>query len=253
MSEALFHPTAIISKNARIGANVSIGAYSIIHDDVIIGANAKIESYCELGIKTPLANSTTLEIGQGSVIRSHSIFYQGSTFGERLQTGHGAIVRENTVAGINLQIGSQSDINGDCSFGDYTRLHSNVFVGKKAKIGNFVWLLPYTLLTNDPHPPSDTLLGVTVEDYAILSARVTVLPGVTIRRESLVAASSLVTKDVAAESVVAGVPAKPFCAMNDIKLSTHPDQSAYPWRHHFHRGYPEAIVKQWADEASKKD
>lgn len=247
------HATAIISKNAKIGENVTIGAYSIIHDGVAIGDDTKIGSYCELGIKTPLSKSEKLAIGKGSVIRSHSVFYQGSTFDERLQTGHNVIVRENTVGGINLQIGSQSDINGDCSFGDYTRLHSNVFVGKKATIGNFVWLLPFTILTNDPHPPSDTLLGVTIKDYAIISARVTALPGVIIGQESLVAAGSLVTRDVAAASVVAGIPAKPFCEINDIKLSTHPDRSAYPWREHFHRGYPEDIVKLWIDEANKKD
>lgn len=252
MSACLIHPTAIISKSAIIGHGVSVGAYSIIHDNVIIGDDTKIENYCELGIPTPLSNSTVLEIGQKSFIRSHAVFYKGSIFGEGLQTGHSVIVRENTIAGVNLQIGSQSDINGDCSFGDYTRLHSNVFVGKKAKVGSFVWLLPYTLLTNDPHPPSDVLLGVTIEDYAIISARVTILPGVTIGSESLVAACSLVTKDVLAKTVVAGLPAKLFCAMSEIKLSTHPDKTAYPWRHHFHRGYPEDIVKQWVNEASKK-
>lgn len=249
---AKIHPTAIISPKAEVGENVSIGPYTIIHDNVCIGQNTHIASYCELGIETPLASSSNLIIGKDSIVRSNSVFYQGSVLGDSLRTGHGVIVRENTVGGINLQIGSMSDINGDCSFGDYTRLHSNVFVGKAAKIGNFVWLLPHTILTNDPHPPSDVLHGVIIEDYAILAARTTILPGITIKHHSLIAAGSVVTRDTESHTVFAGVPAKKLCMMNDIKLTTDSEKSAYPWTDHFHRGYPEHIVQQWIAETKRK-
>jgi UDP-3-O-[3-hydroxymyristoyl] glucosamine N-acyltransferase len=45
-------------------------------------------------------------------------------------TGHHVIVRENTVAGLVFQIGTLSEIQGDCSIGDYVRFQSNIFVGK---------------------------------------------------------------------------------------------------------------------------
>ncbi|TOF67929.1 N-acetyltransferase, partial [Vibrio parahaemolyticus] len=44
------HPTAIVSENAELGKNVTIGAYSIIHENVVIGDNTIVESYCELGV-----------------------------------------------------------------------------------------------------------------------------------------------------------------------------------------------------------
>lgn len=246
------HPTAVVSSKAEIGSGVTIGPYSIVHDHVRIGETSTIGAYCELGIETPLATTPELTIGANSIIRSNAVFYQGSTFGPDLRTGHGTIVRENTHGGINLQIGSLSDINGDCSFGDYTRLHSNVFVGKAAKVGNYVWLLPYTLLTNDPHPPSDTLIGVTIEDYAVLAARSTILPGITIGKGALVAAGSVVTHTVQPDTVVGGVPAKVMGDIKDIRLTSSPDESAYPWTAHFHRGYPEDVVQAWIQKANAR-
>ena len=100
----MIHPSAIISPQAQIGAGVSVGPYSIVHDNVVIGAGTTIGSHCEIGHPSALAEGRPLCIGENSLIRSHSVFYEGSTFGERLITGHRVTVRELTVAGKNLQI-----------------------------------------------------------------------------------------------------------------------------------------------------
>lgn len=70
---------------------------------------------------------------------------------------------KKVIAGKNLQIGTLSDLQGHCEIGDYVRLHSNVHI--KSVPGNFVWIFPYVVLTNDPYPPSDSLVGVTVQDF----------------------------------------------------------------------------------------
>lgn len=241
----MIHPTALVSPKAVIGDNVKIGAYSIIHDKVEIGANSEIDSYCEIGYPTPLAEGKLLKIGSSAKIRSHSVFYEGSEFGERLITGHRVTVRELTKAGKNLQIGTQSDIQGTCEFGDYVRIHSNVFVGQLAKLGNFVWLFPYVVLTNDPHPPSNTLVGVTIEDFAAVAAKSVILPGIRLGEGCLIAAGSVVNRNVQAHRIYAGVPAKDLGETSKIKLSSDPSKSAYPWTQHFHRGYPSEIVEQW--------
>jgi acetyltransferase-like isoleucine patch superfamily enzyme len=239
------HTTAIVSPSAKIGSAVTVGAFSIIHDNVVIGDNSVIESYCEIGYPTKLANGQSLVIGKNSRIRSHSIFYEGSTFGERLITGHRVTVRENTVAGLNLQIGTLSDLQGDCVIGDYVRTHSNVHIGKASKVGSFVWIFPYVVLTNDPHPPSDVTIGCEIGDYAAIATMSIVLPGVKIGEHSLVGAHSSVSRDVEPHTVVAGAPAKFICATSKIKLKNGSGQSAYPWTTHFHRGYPEEVVNKW--------
>jgi|SRR5471030_1219705 len=241
----MIHPSASVSPLAILGENVSIGPFTIVHDHVQIGADSVIDGFCELGYPSPLADGLPLIIGAGSRIRSHSIFYQGSRFGERLVTGHRVTVREKTVAGVNFQLGTLSDIQGDCSIGDYVRCHSNVHIGKMSKVGNFVWIFPYVVLTNDPHPPSDTLLGCEIGDYAAIATMSVVLPGVKVGRGALVAAHSMVGKDVAPDTVAGGSPSKYLCDTSKIKLKDGSDRPAYPWTSHFRRGYPEAVTAGW--------
>ena len=245
MTGSAVHPTAIISEKATIETNVSIGPYTIIHDDVIIKAGTRIGSHCEIGIPSPTAKTAELIIGQHAHIRSHCVFYQGSVFQDNLVTGHYATVRENTIAGKAFQIGSYSDIQGDCEIGDYVRTQSNVFIGKNSTLGSFIWLFPYAALTNDPHPPSEVMIGPIIKDYAILAAKALILPGVVIHEHALVAAGSVVKEDVPAHMLCAGVPAKTIGPASRIKLTTSPDQPAYPWTAHFHRGYPQEMIDSW--------
>lgn len=244
----MIHSTAIISPKAKIGNNVSVGAFSIVNDNVEIGDNTIVESHCELGVINGLSGNEPLIIGKNSHIRSHSIFYAASVFGEKLITGHRVTVREKTLAGENLQIGTLSDIQGHCEIGDYVRFHSNVHIGQQSKIGNYVWIFPYVVLTNDPHPPSDTLIGVTVKDYAVIATMSVVLPGAVIERGVLVGAHSSIKGVTEQDMVYAGNPAKKICETARIKLTNDPEKSAYPWRKHFSRGYPESIVSEWIQE-----
>jgi acyl-[acyl carrier protein]--UDP-N-acetylglucosamine O-acyltransferase len=239
------HSTAIVSEKAVIGKGVKIGPFTIVYDDVVIGDDTTIESHCEIGHPTKMAQGAPLVIGPDSLIRSHSVFYAGSTFGERLATGHRVTVRELTQAGTNFQIGTLGDIQGHCTIGDYVRTHSNVHIGHGTKIGNFVWVFPYVVFTNDPHPPSETCIGAEIGDYAAIATMSVILPGVKVGEHSLVAAHSCVGKDVEAHTVVGGTPAKFLCGTDKIKLRDGSDQPAYPWPRHFHRGYPEDLVKAW--------
>jgi acetyltransferase-like isoleucine patch superfamily enzyme len=239
------HPTAIISERAHLGENVSVGPFSIIHEGVTIGSGTQIGSHCEIGVWSKLAKENRLVIQSNSVIRSHSVLYLGSSFGNDFVTGHHVTIRENTFAGVGFQVGTLGDIQGDCVLGDYVRLHSNVHIGKGSVIGDFVWIFPYVVLTNDPLPPSEICNGVTVEDYAVIATMSTILPGVRIGFGSLVGAGSLVTRDVPKEMVVIGVPAKQIGSANNLQINDEGNNLSYPWRKHFHRGYPTHKIEEW--------
>ena len=237
------HPTAIISTKAKIGNNVEIGPSTIIYDNVVIGDNSVIGAFCELGVANHLSQGNLLIIEQNANIRSHSIFYEGSTFAEGLTTGHRVTVREKVIAGKNLQIGTLSDLQGHCEIGDYVRLHSNVHIGQKSKIGNFVWIFPYVVLTNDPYPPSDSLVGVTVQDFAAIATMSVILPGATIAEGCLIGAHSTVKGLTEPHCIYVGSPAKNVGATSKI---IRPDGTpAYPWTQHFKRGYPDDITNSW--------
>lgn len=241
------HPTASISDRAILGTNVAIGAFSIIEAGVEIGDNTVIGPFCHIGIPTPLAENDRLVVGANSLIRSYSLFYIGSIFGDALTTGHRVSVRENTRAGINLQLGTLSDVQGHCVIGDYVRCHSNVHVGQKSKIGDYVWIFPYVVLTNDPHPPSIFLEGATLEDFVAVATMSVVLPGANVGRGALVGAMSVVRGDVPPDTIYVGNPGKTVGSTDRIRLRST-GLPAYPWRRHFHRGYPETVVAQWRAE-----
>lgn len=248
----MIHPSAIVSPRAVLAADVSIGAFTIVHDAVEIGAGSVIGSHCEIGVPTPLAAGRPLLIGPGALIRSHSVFYQGSSFAAGLVTGHRVTVRELTQAGLALQIGTLGDIQGHCQIGDYVRTHSNVHIGQQSRVHDFVWLFPYVVLTNDPHPPSEVQVGCEIGAYAVIATMSVILPGVRVGTHALVAAHSSVHRDVAAHTVVAGSPARYLCDSSSIKLKDGSGRAAYPWTGHFSRGYPEAVVRGWqADPGSE--
>ena len=242
------HPTAVVENGAQLGNNVTVGANVIIGSNTIIGNNVIIQNNCEIGVYSAGKNEEPLVIGDNSVIRSQSIFYTGSKFGENLVTGHRVSVREGVNAGSNLQLGTLTDVQGDCLIGDYVRMHSNVHIGKYSKIGNYVWIFPYVVLTNDPHPPSNVTKGVVIEDYVVISTMSVVLPGVIVRKDTLVGAHSLVSKNTNEGTLVAGSPAKEICLASKMRLQDGSRQSAYPWRKHFHRGYPVDVVNDWKAE-----
>jgi acetyltransferase-like isoleucine patch superfamily enzyme len=241
-------PHAIVSPEAELGAGVEIGPFSVVHANVVLGDGAVIGSHCVVGHPAPGA-SGPLRLGPGATIRSHTVLYEGSEFGPGLETGHHVTLREGIRAGVDLRVGTQGDVQGDARFGDYVRLHSNVFVSKRTAIEDFAWIFPGVTFTEDPHPPSDGCnAGAAVGRYAVVAAAATLLPGVTIGDDAVVAAGSLVTHSVEPGVLVAGIPARPRGPASGVRLRDGSQRPAYPWRSHFARGYPPEVIDAWRAE-----
>jgi acetyltransferase-like isoleucine patch superfamily enzyme len=237
------HPTVVIGDNVSIGERVAIGAYSVVHDNVLIGDDSIIGPHCILGepladfYKSPAYANPHLAIGENSLMRSGTILYAGSELGSHFECGHRVTIREHTKIADHVRIGTLSDIQGYCELGRYVRIHSSVHIGQKAKIGDYVWIFPYSVLTNDPHPPSNDLLGVTIDDFAVIAAAAVIMPGIHIGRDALVGARALVSADVPSYAVVVGSPAKQVTTVDQIK-SRFNGEAVYPWREHFERDMP---------------
>ena len=240
-SKNAIHPTAWVDPGAKLGSGIVIGAQTVVHDGVEIGDDSVIQEQCLIGLKGVIGESP-LVIGPGSVIRSHTVIYRSSSFGERLETGHHVVIRENTKAGINLRVGNLCDIEGDCTLGDFCRLHGYVHVGKGSHIGNFVWLFSLCTTTNDPLPPSLLQIPVTIEDGAVVCVGVTLMPGAIVGQGAFICAGARAKGIIPPGAVVEGSDGR---IVNHVCHLLHMQTgSQHPWMRHYRKGYPpEAIVR----------
>ncbi len=107
-----------------------------------------------------------------------------------------------------MKIGSLVHIDYNVKIGANSLIEGAVYIPPLSRIGNNVFIGPAAALTNDPFPPSGKMIGVTIEDGAIIGSRAVIKAGVTIGKNSVVAMGAVVTKDVPPNTVVIGVPAK---------------------------------------------
>jgi acetyltransferase-like isoleucine patch superfamily enzyme len=128
--------------------------------------------------------------------------------GKNVKIWHFAYVGDKTIIGDNVMIGSLAHIDYNVKIGNNTRIEGSVYIPPLTVIGNNVFIAPGATFTNDPYPLSPKMIGVTVEDGAIIAARAVIKPGVTIGKNAVVGMGAVVTKDVPAETVVIGNPAR---------------------------------------------
>ena len=207
----------------------------MIHPNVQVGEGTEIDEYVILG-RPPRGRKSgdlPLVIGPGSTIRAFTTIYAGSTIGARFQTGHGASIREENTIGDDCSVGTNAVLEFGNRIGKGCRIHSLCFL-EMTTLGDHVFVGPRTVFTDDPHPMGcprykECLGGAVVEDLVKIGAGVTVLPGVRIGRGALIGAGSVVTKNVPADMVVAGNPARVIKRVDELTCPPGFFERPYVW------------------------
>ncbi len=176
-----------------------------------LGKDCVIQDNVVLGLKYTEKCKETI-IGDRAIIRWGTVIYADVEIGNDFKTGHSVLIRERTKIGNRIVIGSNAVIDGNVEIGDFVKIESNVYIPTHTKIGSYVFIGPGAVLTNDKYPQRlrDLYepLGPILEDSVTIGANATLLPGVRVGEGSMVAAGSVVTRDVPPWSLAIGVPAK---------------------------------------------
>jgi len=121
-------------------------------------------------------------------------------------------IRENTSIGSNCILSKDVYIDAGVTIGNGCKIQNSVSVYQGVTIENEVFVGPNVCFTNDKVPRafnSDWKITETlVKNGASLGANATIVCGITLGEYSMVAAGSVVTKDVPPYSLVVGNPAR---------------------------------------------
>lgn len=110
--------------------------------------------------------------------------------------------------GGQLRIGERSSINDGVTF----YLYSDICIGKNVRVASGAKFIAFNHVFADTGVPisdqGNTTKGITIDDDVWIGANVVILDGVHIHGGSVVAAGSVVSRDVPPNVIIGGVPAK---------------------------------------------
>lgn len=128
--------------------------------------------------------------------------------GEDVTFWHFTYIGDNTEIGDGTKIGSLAHVDYNVKIGKRCKIEGMVYIPPMTVIGNNVFVGPGVIFTNDPFPMSPKMVGVKVEDGAIICAGAMLKAGITVGRDSIIGFGSVVTKDVPPGKVAYGNPAR---------------------------------------------
>lgn len=209
------HPSALVSKGASIGKDVSVGAYSVVEEGAVIGDRVTIY---------PL-----VYIGRGSKVGEDTVIYPQVSVREEVIIGRRAVIHSGTVIGGDgfgyLQVeGRHVKIPqvGTVEIGDDVEIGSNVTVARstldKTVIGRGVKIDNHSHVAHNVIIGEDSMLiayakiagGAVVGKKVMIAEDVGITDHAVIGDGCTIGGGSNVYKSLPPGAIVWGSPAKPM-------------------------------------------
>jgi acetyltransferase-like isoleucine patch superfamily enzyme len=170
---------------------------------VFLGRHTKIR------YKGKISVGKTLTIGD--YVEINALSKKGIKIGNNVSINRNTIIECTGVIrdlGVGLEIGDNVGIAQNC----FIQVRGNVTIGNNVIFGPGVYVFSENHNFDDPDLPvvvqGETRKGVTIEEGVWIGSRAIILDGVNIGKNSIVAAGSVVNKDIPPYSIAGGVPAK---------------------------------------------
>jgi UDP-N-acetylglucosamine acyltransferase len=205
---ARIHPSAVVSPDARLGANVEVGPFALI------GENCDIGDGCVIGPRATLERNVRLEpdvkVGSGSILGGdpQDLKFKGEV--TTVEIGEGTTIREYATINRGTSHSMRTTVGRHCFIMSYVHLAHDCQVGDGVIISNGAQLAGH----------------VVVEDKAIISGLTAMHQFVKIGAYSFIGGCSRVAKDVPPYVKAVGNPVKLY-GLNSIGLQRNnfPDET----------------------------
>jgi len=193
---------------------MTVSSTAVVHPNVRLGEGVVIEDSCIVGYppKGTAPGELATVIGDGTVIRSHSVIYAGVTIGAHCHVAHHSVIRESTTIGDGSSVGVNVVIEHHCTIGRNVRLQAQSGLAEYTIVEDDAWIGPRVVTANVFHPTcsraKECLAGPIIRRGAIIGGHAFISPNIEIGANSFVSAGSVVVRSVDEGTQVFGVPAR---------------------------------------------
>ena len=190
------HSSAIIGENCIIDDEVYIGPFSIIGDNVTIKCGTSIGSHVSIFDNVNIGRG--VKIKSGCVIGSEGFGFEKNKVGDYERFPHyGSVTIEDFV-----EIGANTCIDrgtlSNTIIGEGSKIDNLVHIAHNVKIGKKCIIVTLSCIAG----------SVKIGDGSWIAPSAVIRDGITIGKGTVVGMGAVVTKNVAENDIVAGVPAK---------------------------------------------
>ncbi len=207
-------PRAVVDAAAQIGSDVFIGPCAVVECDTVIGSRVDIGAGAFIGQGSRIGEETVIHpnvvIGTRVTIGCRVILHAGCVIGsdgfgfipyqgrhQKVPQVGGVTVEDDVEIGANVTIDRAT--LGQTVVGRGTKIDNLVQIGHNVKIGEDCLIVAQVGISG----------SVSIGSRVVLAGQVGVVGHLSIGEHTVVAARSVVTKDIPANSRVAGFPAMP--------------------------------------------
>lgn len=215
------HQTAIVSGDAKIGEEVSIGPYCVVESGVRMGARCVVSAFCYIGNGTEIGDDCKfyphVSIREYTRIGNRVVIHNGSVIGSDgfgyVQEG---VIRRKipqtgvVVIGNDVEIGANVTIDR-ARFGE-TRIGNGVKMDNLIQIAHNVIVGDNCVIVAQAGVSGSTVIG----DRTVIAGQVGIVGHLTIGSDVIIGAQSGVSKDVPSGSYMFGYPAAPYDKISKI-------------------------------------
>ena len=146
-------------------------------------------------------------------IHPTSIIDEDVEIGEKTKIWHFTHIQSNSKIGKGCTLGQNVNISNNVKIGDGVKIQNNVAIYEGVELEDYVFCGPSCVFTNDTtprarYPKNHKYKKTLIRHDATLGANCTIVCGHTVGKFAMIGAGAVVTKDLKAYALMAGVPAR---------------------------------------------